>query len=113
MNGPLFAVDLFEIQGGSQLLFMTSHHLVVDLVSWRVILQDVEELMTNPASVADAESSLSFQTWCAMQVEHAHRIPLNTVLPTGDVPAQSYAYWGMEGRPNLYWQVHSEGPPPL
>ena len=109
VDGPLFAVDLFNIAQGAQLLFMTGHHLVVDLVSWRIILQDVEELLTNPSSAADADMPLSFQTWCAMQVEHAHRFPLSKVLPAEHVPTQSFAYWGMENKPNLYGDVRCEG----
>lgn len=30
-SGPLFAVDLFDVDGGEQLLFMVGHHLVIDL----------------------------------------------------------------------------------
>ncbi|KAL9614736.1 MAG: hypothetical protein Q9167_000805 [Letrouitia subvulpina] len=107
--GPLFAINLFNLQDGSQLLFMTAHHLVVDLVSWRVILQDVEELLTNPKSVTDMEPSLPFQIWSEMQTEHSHKTPLNTVLPVGDIQPQDYTYWGMAGRPNLYGDVRCEG----
>ena len=109
VSGPLMAVDLFDTQEG-QLLFMTAHHLVVDLVSWRVILQDVEELLTNPtAAAADAESSLSFQTWCKLQMEHAHKQPLNKVLPPCDITIQDSVYWGMEERSNVYGDVSYEG----
>ncbi len=109
VNGPLFAVDLFNVEGDSQLLFMTGHHLVIDLVSWRLILQDMEELLTNPKAMSDVESSLSFQAWCKMQVEHSHRLALNTVLPVSDIPIQGYAYWGMEDLANSYGDVDSEG----
>ena len=109
VNGPIFAVDLFQLEDGSQLLFMTSHHLAIDLVSWRIILQDLEELLTNPPPVAPAESSLSFQTWCAMQVEHSHKLPLQSLLSIRDIPTQSYAYWGMQDRPNPYGEVRREG----
>ena len=109
VNGPLFAVDLFNIEGGSQLLFMTGHHLVVDLVSWRVILQDVEELLTEPKSSEEVEPSLTFQSWCTLQMEHALKVPLNTVLPTNEIPPQSYAYWGMEDCVDTYGQVNCEG----
>lgn len=108
-KGPLFAVDLFNIEGGKQLLFMTAHHLVVDLVSWRVILQDVEELLTTPKSAADVEPSLSFQSWCSMQVENVHKTPLNSVLPANDIPAQSYAYWDMQDQAITYGGVRCEG----
>ena len=109
VNGPLFAMDLFNVDGSGQLLFMTAHHLVVDLVSWRVILQDVEELLTSPTTVLDAQPSLSFQTWCKKQLEHAHRVPLNSVLPAGDVPKQSFAYWGIQECDNTYGNVACEG----
>ena len=109
VNGPLFAVNLFNVEDSNQLLFMTAHHLVVDLVSWRVILQDVEELLTNPVSVSDAQSSLSFQTWCKKQVEHAHKTPLNSVLPAGIIPQQSFAYWRLEESENTYGNVACEG----
>ena len=108
VNGPLFAVDLFQLESGSQLLFMTGHHLVIDLVSWRIILQDLEELLTNPQSAA-ADASLSFQTWCAMQAEHSHKLPLQSLLPIRDIPEQTYAYWGMQDRPNPYGDVRREG----
>ena len=108
-NGPLFAVDLFNVKDGSQLLFMTGHHLVVDLVSWRVILQDVEELLTDPKSAAEIQPALPFQTWCAMQVEHSHKLPINTLLPANQIPVQSYSYWGMDNQPNPYGDVRCEG----
>ena len=109
VNGPLFAMDLFNIDDSHQLLFMTAHHLVVDLVSWRVILQDVEELLTSPTLTLDAQPSFSFQTWCKKQVEHAHKVPLNSVLPAGDVPKQSFTYWNIQERDNTYGNVACEG----
>ena len=107
IHGPLFAVELFNVADGTQLLFMTGHHLVIDLVSWRIILHDLEELIRNPKCTADP--SLSFQTWCQMQVEHAHRTPLSTVLLDVSIPAQSFSYWGMEDKPNLYGDVVRKG----
>lgn len=109
VNGPLFSVDLFNLESGSQLLFMTAHHLVVDLVSWRVILQDLEDILTDPKAVPDTESSLSFQTWSKMQIEHAHSLSLSSVLPPVDIPQQDDAYWGMRNRPNLYGDVEYKG----
>lgn len=109
VNGPLFAMDFFNVEGDNQLLFMAAHHLVVDLVSWRIILQDVEDLLINPTSVSDAQTSLSFQTWCKRQVEHAHKVPLNSVLPPSDIPQQSFAYWGVKEGNNTYGNVACEG----
>ncbi|KAL8692339.1 MAG: hypothetical protein Q9218_002613 [Villophora microphyllina] len=109
VKGPLFRVDVFNVDGGSQLLFMTAHHLVVDLVSWRVILQDVEDHLTDPKAIPDIEAALSFQAWSKMQIEHAHSLALGSVLPPVDIPQQSDAYWGMDNRPNLYGDVEYKG----
>ena len=110
VNGPLFAADIFNLQDGSQLLFMTGHHLVIDLVSWRVILQDVEELLANPATAAEpVQQSMSFQAWAKMQVEHAHRFPVGSVLPSIDLPRPGIGYWGVEDKPNVYGDVAFEG----
>ncbi len=109
INGPLFAVDLFDVYNGDQLLFMTAHHLVVDLVSWRVILEEVEELLTNPTSGAEAEPCLSFQAWCRLQQQDAQKVPINTVLPTSEIPAQSFDYWGVKERENTYGNVKCRG----
>ncbi|KAL8760972.1 MAG: hypothetical protein Q9184_002869 [Pyrenodesmia sp. 2 TL-2023] len=109
VNGPLMAVDVFDVDEGSQLVFLTAHHLVVDLVSWRVILQELEDLMTNPKALADMEPSLPFQAWLKLQLEHAHTLRLGTVLPPVDIPKPDFAYWGMQDRPNLYGDVEYKG----
>ena len=109
VHGPLFAVDFFNMTGGSQLLFMTGHHLVIDLVSWRVILEDVEELLVGTGAASDREAALPFQTWCQLQAEHCQTYPIDKVLPIDNVPTGNSAYWGMEGRPNTYGDVLSEG----
>ena len=44
-NGPLFTAALFHL-GAEDRLLLTAHHLIVDAVSWRVLLEDLtaEEL---------------------------------------------------------------------
>ncbi|PKX91280.1 uncharacterized protein P174DRAFT_506779 [Aspergillus novofumigatus IBT 16806] len=45
-NGPLLSVDLIDLSTDQeQYVFLTAHHLVVDLVSWRIILGDLEDLL--------------------------------------------------------------------
>ena len=109
VNGPVFAADLFNVAAGGQLLFMTGHHLVIDLVSWRVILEDVEELLVSGGASSETEVPLPFQTWCQLQAEHCQKYPIEKVLPIQYVPAGNSAYWGMTGRPNIYGDVLSEG----
>ncbi|MEI4803295.1 amino acid adenylation domain-containing protein [Bacillus sp. FJAT-51639] len=44
-EGPLMKVGLFKTSDGDHLLIVI-HHLVIDGVSWRIILQDLESLYT-------------------------------------------------------------------
>ncbi|MEL7003409.1 MAG: amino acid adenylation domain-containing protein, partial [Bacteroidota bacterium] len=43
INGPLMKLGLFHLANGSRLLIVI-HHLVVDGVSWRILLEDMETL---------------------------------------------------------------------
>jgi len=108
-NGPLFAADLFNVNVSDQLVFMVGHHLVIDLVSWRVILEDLEELLKDPRAALTARKPLSFQAWCRLQEEHCQRLSLTKVLPIDSVPAGDFAYWGMADRPNTYGDVACDG----
>ena len=47
-HGPVFSADLIEMEGSNQRVFLTAHHLVIDLMSWRIILHELEELLQNP-----------------------------------------------------------------
>jgi amino acid adenylation domain-containing protein/non-ribosomal peptide synthase protein (TIGR01720 family) len=100
-QGPMFAVDLFDVAGEDQLLFMVGHHLVIDLVSWRVILEDLEELLVNP-EVATVERPFSFQRWCQLQVEDSKASAIDVVLPIYDFPVPDPSYWGIDLASNTY-----------
>ncbi|KAJ3270426.1 hypothetical protein HDV01_007836 [Terramyces sp. JEL0728] len=58
-KGIVFATGLFEFKN-QQHLFFTIHHLVVDLVSWRIIFEDIE-LLLNKQPLPD--KTMSFQEW--------------------------------------------------
>ena len=108
-DGPLFAADLIDVDGKEQLLFAVAHHLVIDLVSWRVILQEIEEALLRPASLAEAERPLPFQTWCNMQSEHAASMTPEQALPIANIPDGDLGYWEMQDMPNVYGQMIQEG----
>ena len=75
-NGPLFGAELFNLRDGKQLLFTVGHHLVIDLVSWRTILQDLEDLLENPQAKL-LPTTVPFSTWCRLQAEQALTLKLN------------------------------------
>ncbi|KAF2678227.1 amino acid adenylation domain-containing protein [Lentithecium fluviatile CBS 122367] len=109
VRGPLLAADFFQIDHHEQLLFITASHLVIDLVSWRVVLEELEDILSNTSAPMLAPKTLPFQAWCRLQAEHAQVQLPTTVLPVGDVPRGDLAYWGMENIPNNYGGVVSEG----
>ena len=107
VTGPLFAADIINVVGEDQLLFVVGHHLVIDLVSWRVILQDLEDLLLDPK--ASFERPLPFQLWCRHQQEHSTSMTPEKALPFSDIPSGDAKYWGMQGRKHVYGDMISEG----
>ncbi|KAF7168495.1 hypothetical protein CNMCM6106_003662 [Aspergillus hiratsukae] len=98
--GPVFTVDLFEV-GGKQCLFMIGHHLVIDLVSWRIILADMEAMLRD--SQHELDPAMSFQAWSRLQTEyaHSHLEPADvSLLPCNDDGA-TQKFWGVADNPNL------------
>jgi hybrid polyketide synthase/nonribosomal peptide synthetase FtdB len=72
-NGPLMRLGLFHTKNGDHLLIVI-HHLVVDGISWRILLED---LMTAYEQVSQGKEvtlplkSHSFREWAAQQFEYA------------------------------------------
>lgn len=66
VRGPLFRGVLFERSEGKEWLLLTAHHLIVDAVSWRILLEDLNRILQ--AMAADRPMPLlartdSYQTW--------------------------------------------------
>jgi amino acid adenylation domain-containing protein/non-ribosomal peptide synthase protein (TIGR01720 family) len=85
--GPLLRVALFG-QGGeaAERLLLVSHHLVMDGVSWRVLLEDLEILYRQLArgeAMALLPPTASFQGWAARLAEDA----------ASPAAAAAEAYW--------------------
>ncbi|KAL1914584.1 uncharacterized protein VTP21DRAFT_8115 [Calcarisporiella thermophila] len=66
-KGSLYCAALFEI-GHNQRIYFNIHHLVVDLVSWRILLEDLESLLKGGRL---GEKTTSFQEWAVSQVQEA------------------------------------------
>jgi amino acid adenylation domain-containing protein/non-ribosomal peptide synthase protein (TIGR01720 family) len=97
-QGPVFSADVFTINGEKQILLLTGHHLVVDLVSWRIIWHDIEYFLTNETPLG---RPLPFQKWCMFQQEKSRKLILDQVLPCPIVPAQ-FEYWGVDAGQNTF-----------
>jgi non-ribosomal peptide synthase protein (TIGR01720 family) len=72
-TGPLMKLGLFKRDDGDRLLWVI-HHLVVDGVSWRILLEDVETLLLQFESGKPLQlppKTDSFQRWAKGLVEYA------------------------------------------
>jgi non-ribosomal peptide synthase protein (TIGR01720 family) len=108
-NGPVFAVDVFNTETDEQIVFIVAHHLVVDVVSWKVILGDLEDILTSTKS-HELQKELPFQAWCEKQTAHALQSVSQETMrgqsPT--VQTTDLAFWGMDKRPNVYGDVERD-----
>jgi non-ribosomal peptide synthase protein (TIGR01720 family) len=98
-DGPVFRADLMNLATGEQLFFLVAHHLVVDLVSWRIVMKDLEDVLTS-GSLSSADEILPFQKWSQLQAKYAlEHLQPEKCLPFS-IPRADYDYWGMKNRPN-------------
>ena len=76
-SGPLFRVALFRL-GGDQAgrLLLIAHHLVVDGLSWRILLSDLGSLLSqlrHGGAASMAPRTSSFMSWAARVRREARR----------------------------------------
>lgn len=108
-NGPLFAVELFNVTNSAQVLSLVAHHLIIDVVSWNIILQQLEDLFTFQTETI--EKPLSFQVWNTMQTTHATQREasrVKNILPFSNIKRADMNFWGMADQPNTYADVKME-----
>ncbi|MEW5927424.1 MAG: non-ribosomal peptide synthase/polyketide synthase, partial [Gemmatimonadota bacterium] len=78
-RGPLLRAALFDLGGSGQRLLVVVHHLVVDGVSWRILLEDLESayarLSRGEAARLPARTT-SWQAWARGLAGHARSAPL-------------------------------------
>lgn len=109
VDGPVFAVDLFNVETGEQILFIAAHHLVIDVVSWGIILGDLEDCLAS-RSVPNLQRGLPFQKWCEKQQLHTlegHQVEAMKKLPLAVEPIK-LDFWGMDKRRNTYGDVERD-----
>jgi amino acid adenylation domain-containing protein/non-ribosomal peptide synthase protein (TIGR01720 family) len=83
-QGPLFKVVLFRLPGrGSDRLLVLAHHLVIDGVSWQVLLSDLEAAyrqLEKQTVIELAPKTTSFKHWAERLVSYAQSIGLKEEL---------------------------------
>ncbi|MCY1020604.1 non-ribosomal peptide synthase/polyketide synthase [Pyxidicoccus sp. MSG2] len=81
---PLLRAALFHLGGGQQRLLLAVHHLSVDAVSWRVLLEDLESTysqLEQGQPVMLPARSTSFQAWARRLESHARSPALEAEAP--------------------------------
>jgi len=76
-RGPLFTAAVFRLGEEGDRLLLSAHHLVVDGVSWRVLLEDLAAL---PTSELPAKTT-SWKRWAELLATHACSPELAAELP--------------------------------
>jgi amino acid adenylation domain-containing protein/non-ribosomal peptide synthase protein (TIGR01720 family) len=82
-RGPLARFVLFRL-AGSDRLFLIVHHLAVDAVSWRILLEDLEAAYRSAErgeAVALPQPTTSFRRWAERVAEHARSDRLAAQAP--------------------------------
>ena len=70
-HGPLLRAALVNLADGTQRLLLVVHHLAVDGVSWRILLEDLQQAYRH--AVLPAKTS-SYQQWAHQLQAHAHTL---------------------------------------
>ncbi|SFK58268.1 non-ribosomal peptide synthetase [Methylocapsa palsarum] len=99
--GPLLRAALFDL-GSSQRLFLVAHHLVIDGVSWRIFLEDIESACRQIAAAPGRPAILpaktaSFRNWAEHLAVLAQSLA-DENSPGGAEFADERAYWSAAAR---------------
>ncbi|KAI2791865.1 hypothetical protein POX_c04745 [Penicillium oxalicum] len=97
-NGPVFVAKYFQIANEDvRLLSLIAHHLVIDAVSWHIIIGQLEQVLQFPDTQLNP-ARMPFQSWLEEQrklVESLSKSP----IPLQDLPAANLEYWGLANLP--------------
>ena len=75
LKGPVFRVGLYHMEG-SDYLVLVGHHLVMDGVSWRILLEDLlvgYDQALKSEEIVLPEKTTSFRDWAILLEEYAKR----------------------------------------
>lgn len=104
-DGPLMAVDMISVDQEGLFLHLVAHHLVIDFVSWRIIFQDLEDLLSYGKTTG--VNSTSFHAWSEAQAVYAAK----ALSPEISLPCYSpenvkvEQFWGVSSSDNTYDKI--------
>jgi len=100
-EGPLVRVVLFDLGAGGQRLLFVVHHLVVDGVSWRILLEDLEHVYRQLRSGERVElpsKTTSFQRWAQRLEQLAQTMEVQKELDYWTTASQHTSHLPVDAR---------------
>ncbi|KAF5586055.1 non-ribosomal peptide synthetase [Fusarium pseudocircinatum] len=97
-DGPVFAAMYVHNQD-KQMLYLAAHQLILDSLSWRIILSDLEELLQKGTLLS--EGSVPFERWVEYQGREMEQRLFEPTLPF-DVFSADLEYWDLDQEENTY-----------
>ncbi|KAJ1327937.1 fumiquinazoline F synthetase [Microdochium nivale] len=102
-HGPVFAAYHLRTQDGYQMLYLIAHHLVIDSKSWKIIMDDLEALMTR--GVLSSGRVQSFKEW----IDQQRTMARDAQSLDCDAPPADWDYWGISENLNTYGNSTTTG----
>ncbi|KAM0425609.1 hypothetical protein ACHAPT_009141 [Fusarium lateritium] len=101
-KGPVFAVEHIQNEN-EQILHLTAHHLIVDPLSWRIMIHDLDKLLQRTA--LPPKPSTTFPRWIEYQNYEMSQRLFEPTLPF-DVLSADLEYWDLTQKANTFGNTH-------
>ncbi|MBF7140779.1 MULTISPECIES: non-ribosomal peptide synthetase [Pseudomonas] len=95
-KGPLWRGALFDLPDGSSRLLLAVHHLGIDGVSWRILLEDLEQAYTQALTGAAPQvpaPGTTWAEWATALARHAQQPEVQAELPFWQQHLAATAAW--------------------
>lgn len=99
IQGPVFAADVMVSPQGQTSVLVVAHHLVIDQVSWRILIEDLETILQDDTCVLP--SSIPYPFWVRSQRDMLGNTRAPPLL-------SSCSLWPKADR--LFWQMNDIKP---
>ncbi|KAL5361451.1 nonribosomal peptide synthase [Aspergillus floccosus] len=104
--GPVLSLDLIHTPRDGDYTLFIGHRMVVDMVSWRIILNDIEELLQGHES--SLKEPVSFAKWVHFQEIQCRKYSEPQSLLPFEVRPANYGYWGLSPHHNTHGDAESQ-----
>ncbi len=111
-NGQLFRATLLSFQDGPSILLMAAHHLVVDIITWRLLLDDLIRhyaVLNGKEAATESAGSSHFDEWRLHLAAEQDALHTDTAYWQNDpAPVVVGNEVGVEGDSKTVWHVLTE-----